>query len=164
MNTFNEGPNKRPQQEQEESKDLKDPNRRRIMGLAAAAAGIAVVGASIPGAIKFVENKYQEKEEFDTFCSSFEVQVSSFSKANEAAKRLLLEMDKAEIKAVKLSGEGHPNNNIERLRTLLTQHLTSLSGTKYESKKQLWAAGAYTKESLATLIAESSALAEKYSK
>ncbi len=138
-----------------------DPERRGFLGkMVGAALAVGAMGV----VTNEVVNKYQEEEDLNTLRNSLEGQGESFSKANGVAKMLLDEMVKGDIKAVKLSGEGHSNNRIEILRSFLTEHLNSTVGVKYESKKQLWAAGAYTKESLATLIAESSALAEKHGK
>lgn len=143
MNKFNEQP--------------ENAGRRGFLGSMLGGA-LAVVGVGL-GA-----NKYMEAEKkLNDLHLSFKGEEENFSKAGEAASMLIEEMQKNNIETVKLSGN-HPNNTVEILRTFLTEHLNSVVGKKYPSKDGLWTAGVYTKESLTTLIAESSALAEKQGK
>lgn len=131
-----------------ENNNSKNFNRREVVVGGALAVGLASVGV----------NKYMEKDELDALYESLKGQEKNFGKAKEVAEMLKDEMVKNNIKAVRLSGTGHENNRIEILRTFLTQHIDSHTGSKYPFKNSLIIGGHYTIENLEAIIKKASTL------
>lgn len=135
-----------------EGEGLQDRSKRVFGKALVAGAAVATVGFGV--------NKYMEEEKLNDLYASFKGQEQNFEKASEAATLLIEEMDKANIQKVKLMGN-HPNNRIEILRSFLTSHIDSHTGSKYPFKNSLIISGYYTKENLEAIIKKASLLAEK---
>ena len=133
-----------------EGDKLQDPSKRVFGKTLVVGAVMATVGLGV--------NKYMEEEELNDLYSSFKGQEKNFEKAKEAATLLIKEMDKAHISKVKLIGN-HPNNRIEILRSYLTNHIDSHTGSKYPFKNSLIISGYYTKENLNDVIRNASLFA-----